>query len=53
MNGLPGSAARAIGRLFLYLCADAALMPVQAVFARVPLAFRREASGPITRCAAG
>lgn len=31
MNGLPGSAARAIGRLVLYLCVTLPLMPVQAV----------------------
>lgn len=47
MNGLPGSTARAIGRLVLYLCVTLPLMPVQAVLvacrsrfaARLPKAY--------------
>jgi 1-acyl-sn-glycerol-3-phosphate acyltransferase len=35
MNGLPGSTARALGRLFIYLCVTLPLMPVQAVLVAV------------------
>jgi lyso-ornithine lipid O-acyltransferase len=42
MNGLPGSTARALGRLILYLAVTLPLMPVQALFLALnsPLALR-------------
>ena len=42
MNGLPGSTARALGRLIVYLAVTLPLMPVQALFLALnsPLALR-------------